>query len=306
MDALWIPISIFAALMQAVRTAGQRTLNQKMSTMGTTYVRSLFGLPLMMLYLFFIMTYVDGAWPKLTLSFLLFVAGGALTQILATALLIQMFRLRNFAVGTMLTKTDIIMTAIIGSLIFSESLTGGGWWALAVVLAGVFLMLIGKLGIGIFRLSGQSSVGGLFSKSMRVAVVCAFMFTLSYLLYREATLNLGDAGAVWRGAWTVVIATSMQVIGLGIWLLWKEAAVFTQLWPNRGIACFIGVSSALGSVGWFTAFAMENASYVRAVGQIEAVFTLAISWLYFKEKITKLEFTGIIITVLGVLLFRLL
>ena len=55
----------------------------------------------------------------------------------------------------------------------------------------------------------------------------------------------------------------------------------------------------------FRSFALQNASYVRAVGQIEAVFTLAISWLYFREKITALELAGIAVTVAGVLMFRL-
>jgi len=48
MDYLWIIISIFAAFMQAVRTAAQKNLNQRMSNLGTTYVRSVFGLPLML------------------------------------------------------------------------------------------------------------------------------------------------------------------------------------------------------------------------------------------------------------------
>jgi drug/metabolite transporter (DMT)-like permease len=43
---------------------------------------------------------------------------------------------------------------------------------------------------------------------------------------------------------------------------------------------------------------------VRAVGQIEAVFTVTISWLYFREKITPLELAGIAVTVVGVLMFR--
>ncbi|MEL7303725.1 MAG: EamA family transporter, partial [Pseudomonadota bacterium] len=77
------------------------------------------------------------------------------------------------------------------------------------------------------------------------------------------------------------------------------------LWPNRRIIGFIGVTSALGSIAWFVAFAIQNASYVRAVGQIEVVFTLLISWLYFREKLTPIELGGIAVTVLGVLMFRL-
>jgi drug/metabolite transporter (DMT)-like permease len=69
---------------------------------------------------------------------------------------------------------------------------------------------------------------------------------------------------------------------------------------------FIGVTSAVGSIAWFTAFTLQNASYIRAVGQIEVVFTLLISVLYFRERISSLELAGIAATVAGILLFRLI
>jgi drug/metabolite transporter (DMT)-like permease len=97
----------------------------------------------------------------------------------------------------------------------------------------------------------------------------------------------------------------MQTVALGLWLGWKEPAVFSAIWPNRRIIGFIGLTSALGSIGWYTAFALQNASYVRAVGQIEVVFTLLVSWLYFRERLTALEYTGMAVTVAGVLMFRL-
>lgn len=309
---------MFAALMQAVRTAGQKTLNQSMSTMGTTYVRSLFGLPVMLVYLLAVLSITGYGVPEISLRYLVHVALGALAQVLATALLIYMFRLRNFAVGTMLTKSDILMTAAIGGLFFSESLTAAGWLALLVVLAGVLLMLLGKLGLAGFGVGAtESGAAGaeslretLFGRPTQVALACALLFTFSYLFLREAVLDLGrDLGhglPMWRGAWTVVMATTMQVIGLGLWLLVRQRSVFAQIWPHRGIAGFIGLTSALGSIGWYTAFAMQNASYVRAVGQIEAVFTLLLSWAYFREKITMLELVGIFVTVMGVILFRLL
>ena len=62
----------------------------------------------------------------------------------------------------------------------------------------------------------------------------------------------------------------------------------------------------IGSICWFTAFALQNASYVRAVGQIEVVFTLLVSGLYYRERISASEYAGITLTVLGVLMFRLM
>jgi len=70
-------------------------------------------------------------------------------------------------------------------------------------------------------------------------------------------------------------------------------------WPP---ALAVGVSGFLASVGWFTAFALQNAAYVRAVGQIELVFTFLASVLFFKERTTRLELLGIILIMAAILL----
>lgn len=304
---IWISLSIFAALMQSVRTAAQKQLNQSMSTMGTTYVRSLFGLPLLLVFLGGVTLYTGLGVPEFTPAFVLHTAAGALVQVLATALLIYMFRLKNFAVGTMLTKTDLILTALIGTFLFSEFVTPLGWVAIMVVMCGVLLMLLGKTGAGAFATRGAALSHLLFGRPTQVALACALLFSLSYLFLRAGTLALGEQHHfLWRSGWTVVLANALQTVCLGLWLVHKEPAVLRQMWPMRGIASFIGLTSALGSIGWYSAFALQNASYVRAVGQIETVFTLAISWLYFREKITTLEFAGIAVTVAGVLMFRLI
>ncbi|MGF1650237.1 MAG: EamA family transporter [Hyphomicrobiaceae bacterium] len=306
MDSLWILISVFGALMQAVRTAAQKTLNQSMSNLGTTYVRSLAGLPVMALYLALIMATVQGGMPRLTVAYLAATCAGALAQVLATMLLIYLFKLRNFAIGSMLIKIDIIMTAALGSLLFSEQLSGTGLLALLVVLAGVLLISIARIGLDRLTTEQPSLMAALFALPTQVALGSAFFFTLSYLFLREATLLAEPGNFLWRGAWTVVIATLMQTVVLGAYVAWREPAVFAQLWPNRAIITFIGVTSALGSIAWFTAFALQNASYVRAVGQIEVVFTLLISWAYFKERLTRMELAGIALTIAGVLMFRLI
>jgi len=303
---VWIPLSVFAALMQAVRTAAQKQLNQRMSTMGTTYVRSLFGLPVLLVFLGAVTLYTGRGLPEFKTAYVLHTACGALTQVLATALLIYMFRLKNFAVGTMLTKTDLIMTALIGTLLFTEQVSPLGWIAILVVMCGVTLMLLGKTGTAMFNTRGEALSHLLLGRPTQVALMCALLFSLSYLFLRAATLELGEEHHfLWRSGWTVVLATALQTVCLGLWLAYREPAVFGQMWPLRGIASFIGFTSALGSIGWYSAFALQNASYVRAVGQIEAVFMLAISWLYFREKITALELMGIAVTIAGVLMFRL-
>ncbi|MEM1307795.1 MAG: hypothetical protein AAGG99_09730, partial [Pseudomonadota bacterium] len=132
----WIVISVFGALMQAVRTAAQKTLNETMSNLGTTYVRSLVGLPIVLAFLVMIMLTLEPRWPSLSAAYLTCTAAGAAAQVIATMLLIYLFKLRNFAIGTMLIKVDVVMTALVGTLLFSEVLSLLGVVALLVVTLG--------------------------------------------------------------------------------------------------------------------------------------------------------------------------
>jgi drug/metabolite transporter (DMT)-like permease len=306
MELLWIPISMFAALMQAVRTAAQKSMNERFSVMVTTYSRSVFGLPVMLVYLLLVETTSGEATPHVHIVFLAYCLGAAVAQVAATAFLIQLFQLRNFAVGTTLSKTDVMMTAVIGSVLFSERITPLGWVAIVVTLVGVLLITIARIGWGPFRRVGDEGLGhALVAKPTIVGLITALCFTFSYLFLREASLSLGDHGFLVRAAWTVVAVTTMQVILLGLWLLWREARGLIDMLRGWRLAVFIGLTSALGSISWFTAMTLQNASYVRAVGQVEIIFTLAISYLYFKERFNAAELIGIAVIVLGVLLFLL-
>ncbi len=297
MELLWVPIALLAGLMQALRTAAQKSLNAHVSTWMTTYVRSLWGLPFMLAYLWLVSRWTGLGAPTFDAEYLFHCAAAAICQVLGTYLLIVLFGMSNFAVGTMLTKTDVMQAAIIGSLFFSETITALGWVAIVLTVIGVLLLSARRPGALLEeRVSGTATAIGLAS---------AFFFCLSYLFLREASLTLGDGSTIWRGAWSVVMVTSIQVIGLGLWLLARpvERAEFAKLPRLVAPSIFIGVTSAAGSIGWFTAMAMENASYVKAVGQVEVIFTVLISTLWFRERITPPQYAGIVTLVVAVLLF---
>lgn len=63
-----------------------------------------------------------------------------------------------------------------------------------------------------------------------------------------------------------------------------------------------GLAVLLASIGWFTAFTLQNAAYVRALGQIELVFTFAASVFFFKEKTTPMELGGIVLIIAAILI----
>jgi len=304
MDYLWILSSVAAALFQSLRLGAMKHINQTLSITVTSYVRVLFGLPFLAVYLIGVVAVTNESLPDLNTSFLIYSCAAALGQFAGSAALVRLFQIGNFAVGTMLQKTDVITTAIIGSLLFSEIISGAGWLAILVTAAGVLLISSARLPKGV-RLA-PSNVGELFfGRSTRLGLFTGLLFALSYLTLRQAILSLDPgAGALLRSACAAVAMTGWSFLLLGIWLLLFEREGLKKIWRVPVPCLFLGLTSALGTVFWFFASALANASYVAGVAQIQIVFTLAISWFYFGERITKMEFAGMLIILAGIMLFR--
>jgi len=266
---IWIPISVFAALMQSVRTAHRRRSTKAcrpwarlMCARCSACRRSCFpggGHPL-----------YRTRDSKYNPAFLLHTAVAALTQVLATALLIHMFRLKNFAVGTMLTKTDIIMTALIGTALFSEQLTQLGWVALVVVVCGTILMLVGRMGTAAFRESGETLSGLLTGRPTRVALMCASCS-------RCRICSCGRRRAI-SGAASFPLARRMDG-GAGdglqpfVWDLargQRTGGIQADV-ADAGIAQFHRPHQCARLDRLVFGLALQNASYVRAVGRSKRV-----------------------------------
>ena len=102
-------------------------------------------------------------------------------------------------------------------------------------------------------------------------------------------------------AFTLVIALTVQSICLGVIIHVRERETIPLMFFYWKESVSVGVAGIIASIAWFTAFTMHSAAQVRAVGQIELVFTFLASILIFKEKSTVLEVFGMILIVAGII-----
>jgi drug/metabolite transporter (DMT)-like permease len=119
--------------------------------------------------------------------------------------------------------------------------------------------------------------------------------------YRGASLQLDMADYWGRAGVTLAMVTSMQLTGMTIYLFLRERGEISAVWQARRVAGWIGILSMAGSFCWFTAFTLQNAAYVKAVGQIELIFSLLVTVLFFKEKISLREWIGVAVLGMSVL-----
>ena len=89
---------------------------------------------------------------------------------------------------------------------------------------------------------------------------------------------------------------------MAIWLLIRDRAELRAVWQARRTAGFVGLTSMGGSFCWFLAFSLQNAAYVKALGQVELILSLLASTLFFKEKVTARELGGMALLGLSILM----
>src|SRR5688572_30416417 len=152
MEWAWIPITIWAAACQTVRTGLQKQLKGRLSTNGASFVRFAYGLPLAIVYLGACLYFTDRPLPGTHLEFYAWTALGAVAQILATNLLILALSMRNFVVATAYSKTEALQAAAFGMLILAEP----------VSLGGVAAIVIGTIGVLLISLKGSENAARSF------------------------------------------------------------------------------------------------------------------------------------------------
>ncbi len=290
--SLWVIFTLAAAAMQTVRFMLQKQLKGAgLSTGGATFSRFLFAAPIALTLAVLVLMGTGDQLPAIGSRFLAFVALGGIAQIVATFLTVALFSLRNFAVGVAFTKTETVQVALFSAVILGEAVSPAGWLAIGIGFAGVILLSRG-LEPGA-KLVGQPVLYGLLAGGL---------FGLSAIGYRGATLELLPLPFFTRALVALAAATFLQTVLMSAWLAWREPGELARVLTRWRRTVLVGITGMLGSLGWFAAFALQNAAYVRALGQAEIVFTMIASVLVFRERLLTREMAGIALVVLSVLM----
>jgi len=294
----WIYFTLLAATMQAVRTAGQKQLSGKLNAMATTGVRYIYALPFAWGYLAWLLTFKEQSTPSLNTEFLQYGLIACVMQIIGTACLVAAFRYRNFAVATSLAKTEAIQVAIVGALLFSAQLSGLGWFSVIVGVIGVFLVSKVKFTLReIFK--GSDAVTG-----MAYGLAAGLGLAITTLLIREASLAL-KTDLMISAAVTLVFMITVQTLISVVYVFIQDKTQLGLMLKHWRLCLFVGITSVLGSIGWFTGASYQNAAYVKALGQVEFFITLALTYRVFKETISLKEYLGMFLIVLSVVILLL-
>ncbi len=279
-----------AAAAQTARNATQRRLTETIGTVGATQVRFLYGFPFALLALAAMNRVTQETIPGPNATFLVYVLIGAVTQILATALMLSAMRERAFSVVTAYTKTEPVQVALFGLALLGDPLTPAMGLAIAVATSGVLLMSV-KPGTSLAASGFKPVAFGLLSGAF---------FALAAIGFRGAILSLVEGSSLIRASTTLVWGLGLQTAILLVWLgLFDRRALMASLaaWrPSLG-AGFLG---ALASQFWFIGFALTTAANVRTLALVEVLMAQAVSHHFMAQRTSRRELAGMALILGGV------
>ncbi len=295
MDA-WIPITIAAAATQTLRFMLQKHLTSTaLSTTGATFARFVYSAPLVAVLIWIYARVSGQPLPAMQGTFWAFALAGGVSQILATLCVVALFAERNFAVGITFKKTEVIQTAIVGYLLLGEGLGQSGWLAVWLGFVGVVILSDQSGGLGRYWIRIANRAAGL-------GLLSGIFFAISAVSYRGASLALGSGDVALRAGFTLAVVTVGQTITMLAWLGWRDRAQIMAVARAWRIAVLVGLASMVGSFCWFTAFTLKNAAYVNTLGQLELIFSILASVLFFKERISRREMLGMAVLLISIVL----
>lgn len=296
----WIIASVAAAAFQTVRFMLQKHLAQvSLSAAGATFARFVYSAPIAAAILAALIGSGRVVLPEMSVWFWAYGALGGAAQITATVCTVMLFGRRNFAVGMAFIKSEVFFTALIGLILLAEGISGVGFLAICIGVAGV-LVLSGPI---------EAEAAGwrrFLTPSAALGLTAGALFGVSAVAYRGASLEVATDAPLLRALVTLAAVTCMQMVSMWLWLMLREPGEVGRVLSAWRSAGFIGLTSMAGTFCWFTAFTLQNAAYVKAVGQVELIFGILGTVLIFKESISRREYLGIALLAVSILTLVLL
>lgn len=269
----------------------QQRVRAELSVNAAGLVRYLYGLPVGVALLLLYLRSTGSALPAFGLTFLAYAAAAGLAQIVGTNALLMAFGARNYVVGTAYAKTEAIQGAILSMVLLGEVLSLVTWVGIALGVAGVALLSTGGARLKLADLVQPAALYGL---------AAGFGFTMTSIFVKSATFDVDTPDKLMAALLALVVVQTTQTLMQGGYVLIREPDQIRRVFATWRTSGQVGLLATLGSACWFSAFATAPVALVRAVGQIEVVFTLAFGRFYLKEPLRRAELGGLLLVGMGV------
>lgn len=289
---MWIVITLAATVFQILRTSEQHRLRSALSVTEAGSVRYLYALPFALAALAIMARQWDAV-PSVPVRFVPIVVAAGIGQILGTMCLLQSFRLRDFAVGTVYAKGEVILVAIASAVLIHEVPSVLGW-------VGVLVVFIGIVWLASQRVADPGEALARIDPAAILGVAAGGLFALTSVGIRSASGSIDGGGNFEHALITLSAMLASQVAINSIGLIVAPGESLRRVVGAWRTALPVGLLSLGGSACWAWAIAIEGPTKVRTLGQLELVLAFAIGIVVHHETHRRSEYLASAMILAGI------
>lgn len=304
----WVIFTILATILQSFRNLEQKSLNKRLDALTVSWSRFIIPLP-------FAIIVAVSSFYQLDSEFIFYCFVTGLFQIAGNIFLLQTFKTRNFSIGIAFSKTEVLQSYLIGLLFFNALISTSDLISILVATIGVIL-ISGNFTAG-YKTGYKNLAKSFYNQSLLKPnqEICFLVYgLLTGLSFSISAFNLKFASEKLH---ILQYSPSKTAIMVLMWVICFQNIFFVIVkfcqrtlikdlksmisLENKYTFLKTSILSFCGSFCWFIAYGLGEVVYVKAVGQIEIVIAILISFLLLKEKLKKIEIIGIALTSSGIL-----
>ena len=226
--------------------------------------------------------------PRLTAVNFAWTVFGAVSQVIATSLMLAAMRTKSFVVAVAYTKTEAAQIALFGLIALNNPPT-------AALIAAIVLATIG---VALMAIPSRKELTDDW-RSAALGIFSATFFAFAAIGFRSAVIGVGSPSLVLSASVILVVGLAIQSAALGLYLVAFDRAgarAIIEAWRSSLFAGFMG---ALASQLWFVAFALSEAAPVRTLALIEVPMAQVVSLKMFREPPSLREGLGMSLIVIA-------
>ena len=134
-----------------------------------------------------------------------------------------------------------------------------------------------------------------------IGLLSGLLLAASVVTFRMAIISV-EAPLLDKSIYISFIAIIFQTIIVGSYMFFFKREQFMAVFKYWKPSLPAGICGTGATFCWFVAFGIATAAEVRAVGQIELIFSIIISLVIFKEKLKHTELIGMLLLAASILI----
>lgn len=232
--------------------------------------------------------------PEIDNVFIMAVSGSIFLDVFAAIFAYRAIKMSDLSLVAPMSAFNPVFTTLIAWVFLGESIEINGILGIVLVSIGAYLLQITHLKEGWMKPLKKL----LENKAIMLSLAAYLIWSVTPILQKIAIYHTNPQVPPFVSLVGLIVTT----IFFGILAFSKSSIQIDKIIGISPFLVAMGLLTGIGQTVAFMAFSLTNLGFATSVFKLSMIFTVLLSWIFFKEKNIKERFIGSVVMLIGVIL----